>query len=60
MHRWDEHTPIEETIRALDDLVQQGKILYPGVSNWAAWQIAGALGVCALKGFQPIRVIQPS
>jgi aryl-alcohol dehydrogenase-like predicted oxidoreductase len=40
-------------------LVQQGKVRYIGVSNWAAWQIAGALGVCALKGFQPIRVIQP-
>jgi aryl-alcohol dehydrogenase-like predicted oxidoreductase len=43
----------------VDVLVQQGKVRYIGVSNWAAWQIAGALGVCALKGFQPIRVIQP-
>jgi aryl-alcohol dehydrogenase-like predicted oxidoreductase len=40
-------------------LVQKGKVRYIRVSNWAAWQIAGALGVSALKGIQPIRVIQP-
>jgi aryl-alcohol dehydrogenase-like predicted oxidoreductase len=38
-------TPIEQTLRALDDLKQQSKILYPAVSNWAAWQIATALGM---------------
>ena len=36
---------MEETLRAFDDLQRQGKILYPAVSNWAAWQIAKALGV---------------
>ena len=45
LHSFDANTPMEEPIRALDDLVRQGKILYPGVSNWAAWQIAKALGI---------------
>lgn len=45
LHGWDPVTPLEETIRALDDLVRQGHIRYVGVSNWAAWQIAKALGV---------------
>ena len=58
-HRFDLLVPIEESLHAFDMLVQQGKVRYIGVSNWAAWQIAKALGVCALKGTQPIRVIQP-
>jgi aryl-alcohol dehydrogenase-like predicted oxidoreductase len=58
-HRFDPLVPVEESLQAFDMLVQQGKVRYIGVSNWAAWQVAGALGVCALKGFQPIRVIQP-
>lgn len=43
MHRYDDDTPIEETLRALDDLVHQGKIRYFGCSNYAAWQIADAV-----------------
>ena len=58
-HRFDPLVSMEESLHAFDMLVQQGKVRYIGVSNWAAWQIAGALGVCELKGFQPIRVIQP-
>ncbi|MBN1977493.1 MAG: aldo/keto reductase, partial [Anaerolineae bacterium] len=46
-HKFDDDTPIEESLRAADDLVCQGKILYPAVSNWAAWQIAKALGISA-------------
>lgn len=45
IHGWDVVTPIEETVRALDDLVRQGHVRYVGVSNWAAWQIAKALGI---------------
>lgn len=45
LHGWDAATPLEETIRALDDLVQQGDVRYVGVSNWAAWQIQKALGI---------------
>ncbi len=59
VHRFDEQTPMEETLRALDDLVRQGKILYPGVSNWAAWQIAKALGHSALAGLARFECIQP-
>ena len=39
-HRYDEETPLEETMRALDDLVRQGKVLYVGVSEWTADQMA--------------------
>src|SRR5439155_24556901 len=42
-HRYDENVPLEETLRALDDLVSQGKVLYVGVSEWNAGQIEGAL-----------------
>jgi aryl-alcohol dehydrogenase-like predicted oxidoreductase len=45
IHAFDPATPIEETVRALDTLVQQGHVRYVGVSNWGAWQIATALGI---------------
>ena len=50
VHAFDERTPIEQTLRALDDLRRQRKILYPAISNWAAWQIATALGISAKEG----------
>jgi aryl-alcohol dehydrogenase-like predicted oxidoreductase len=59
VHSFDPHTPIEETLRALDDLVQQGKVLYPAASNWAAWQIATALGISAREGLARFECIQP-
>ena len=59
VHIFDANTPIEETLRALDDLVRQGKILYPAVSNWAAWQIAKALGISAQEGLARFECIQP-
>ena len=59
VHRFDEQTPLEETLRTLDDLVRQGKILYPGASNFAAWQVEKALGVAAKAGWSPFHVIQP-
>jgi aryl-alcohol dehydrogenase-like predicted oxidoreductase len=59
IHRFDEYTPIEETIRALDDLVRQGKILYPAASNCAAWQVAKSLGIAAKEGLARFEVIQP-
>jgi len=58
-HGFDPDTPIEETLRALDDLVRQGKILYLGVSNWAAWQIATALGISARAGLARFECVQP-
>jgi len=45
IHSFDALTPIEETLRALDDVVRSGRVRYIGVSNWAAWQIAMALGI---------------
>lgn len=50
VHGWDETTPIEETMRALDDCVRQGKVRYIGLSNFAAWQIAVADGVARQLG----------
>ena len=59
IHGFDANTPIDETLRALDDLVHAGKILYPAVSNWAAWQIAKALGVSNCAGLARFECIQP-
>lgn len=59
IHRFDDRTPIEETLRALDDLVQQGKILYPAASNFAAWQVAKALGIAAREGWSRFECLQP-
>jgi aryl-alcohol dehydrogenase-like predicted oxidoreductase len=59
IHRFDPQTPIEETLRALDDLVRRGKILYPAASNFAAWQIARALGISAQEGWARFECIQP-
>jgi aryl-alcohol dehydrogenase-like predicted oxidoreductase len=58
-HRWDALTPVEETLRAMDDLVRQGKVRYLGVSNWTAWQITRALGTVERLGLTPIHVMQP-
>ncbi|MFQ5576582.1 MAG: aldo/keto reductase [Anaerolineae bacterium] len=59
IHRFDDRTPIEETLRVLDDLVRQGKILYPAASNFAAWQVAKALGVSAGRGWARFECLQP-
>ncbi|MDR3375384.1 MAG: aldo/keto reductase, partial [Ancalomicrobiaceae bacterium] len=50
IHGVDPVTPIEETLRALDDLVSEGLVRYIGVSNWSAWRIAKALGIAERKG----------
>lgn len=59
LHRFDEHTALEESLRALEDLVRSGKILYPAISNFAAWQVARALGVAERFGWAPLVAIQP-
>ena len=59
VHTFDPDAPIEETLRALDTLVRDGKVLYTGVSNWAAWQIALALGISACEGLPAFACIQP-
>jgi aryl-alcohol dehydrogenase-like predicted oxidoreductase len=59
LHRFDDITPLEETLRGVELLVQQGKVLYPAVSNFAAWQTARALGVAERFGWAPITATQP-
>ena len=59
LHRFDSETPIEETLRALGELVRQGKVLHTGASNWAAWQIATGLGVSTLHDLPAFACIQP-
>ena len=59
VHGFDPLTPMETTLRALDDLVHQGKILHPAASNWAAWQIARALGISAREGLARFECVQP-
>lgn len=59
LHRFDDRTPIEETLSALNDLVRQGKILYIGASNFAAWQVAKALGISEKNSWARFECIQP-
>jgi aryl-alcohol dehydrogenase-like predicted oxidoreductase len=58
-HRFDHETPLEETLRAFDDLVRQGKVLYVGVSEWRAEEIARALQIADEMGFDRIVSSQP-
>jgi aryl-alcohol dehydrogenase-like predicted oxidoreductase len=58
-HSFDASTPIDETLRAFDDLVTQGKVRYIGVSNWRSWQIAKALGITERKNYVRIDSVQP-
>jgi aryl-alcohol dehydrogenase-like predicted oxidoreductase len=58
-HAFDAETPIEETLRALDDLVRQGKIRYVGCSNYSTWQVALALGVSAAHDWARFDCVQP-
>jgi aryl-alcohol dehydrogenase-like predicted oxidoreductase len=59
LHAFDNRTSLDESLRALDRLVAAGKVLYLGVSNFAAWQVATALGISALHGWSPVAAIQP-
>jgi aryl-alcohol dehydrogenase-like predicted oxidoreductase len=58
IHGTDTVTPVEETLRALDDLVRQGLVRYVGVSNWAAWKIAKAVTTADLKGYARFETLQ--
>jgi aryl-alcohol dehydrogenase-like predicted oxidoreductase len=59
LHHWDENVALEESLRAADTLVEQGKVLYLGISNFAAWQVATAIGITRLKNLAPVVCIQP-
>ncbi|WP_439383158.1 aldo/keto reductase [Amycolatopsis lexingtonensis] len=58
LHNWDRHTPIEETMRTLDDLVRAGKIRYVGFSNTPAWVTAQAQTTALLRGWTPLIALQ--
>jgi aryl-alcohol dehydrogenase-like predicted oxidoreductase len=58
-HRFDHETPLEETLRAFDDLVRAGKVMYVGVSEWKASEIASALEIADKMGFDRIVSNQP-
>jgi voltage-dependent potassium channel beta subunit len=58
-HRYDPETPVEEVVRAMDDLVHQGKVLYWGTSEWRGGQIAHAMGLARQWGLYPPAVEQP-
>jgi aryl-alcohol dehydrogenase-like predicted oxidoreductase len=57
-HRWDASTPIEETLRALDDVIRMGKVCYIGASAYASWQLAHANVLAEMKGWTAFVVIQ--
>lgn len=59
LHRFDDRTALEETLRGVEHLVQAGKVLYAAASNFAAWQVARALGVAERLGFAPMVALQP-
>lgn len=58
LHRWDADTPIEETLRALDDLITRGLVRYVGASNYAAWQLARANVIAEFRNWTPFVSVQ--
>lgn len=59
IHYYDPFTPLEETLRTMDTLVQQGKVRYVGCSNFAAWQVAEAMGTASALGIEPLISVEP-
>src|SRR5689334_511716 len=59
LHRYDALTPIEESMRGLEDLVRAGKVIYPAVSNWSAWQTQRAIDLQERANWARLQVIQP-
>lgn len=57
-HSWDAHVPLSESIEAMQRLVDQGKVLYPGVSNFSAWQMAYLQAQCEAKGYSRYHTAQ--
>lgn len=58
IHSQDEVTPVEETVRALDDLVREGLVRYVGCSNWAAWRLMKGLGYADSRGLERFSSLQ--
>ena len=59
LHMHDPLVPVDEAMRALEDALRSGKVLYPALSNWAAWQVQQAIGVQELNRWARIQAIQP-
>ncbi len=59
LHRFDPVTPIDEMMRGLEDLVRSGKVIYPAVSNWSAWQTQRAVDIQERNDWARLQVIQP-
>jgi aryl-alcohol dehydrogenase-like predicted oxidoreductase len=59
LHQFDKLTPLEESMRALEDMVRAGKVLYPAVSNWSAWQTQRAVDVQERNDWARLQVVQP-
>ncbi len=59
LHHYDGQTALEDTLKSLELLVQQGKILYPAASNFAAWQVMRALGIAERSGWAKLAALQP-
>lgn len=59
LHHFDNNTPLVETLATLNDFVRQGKVLYLGISNFAAWQVMKAMAICQQNNFAPINCLQP-
>lgn len=59
LHQPDYGVPIDETLRAMEDLVKQGKIRYPGTSNYSGWQVCEMLWIARKNGYTPAQVSQP-
>src|SRR5438445_5306074 len=59
LHRFDALTPIEESMRALEDVVRAGKVIYPAVSNWSAWQTQRGVDIQERSNWARLQVVQP-
>ncbi len=59
LHHYDKRTPLEESARALEDLVRSGKVLYPAISNWSAWQTQRAVDLQERYNWARLQLIQP-
>ncbi|MGF1466835.1 MAG: aldo/keto reductase [Sandaracinaceae bacterium] len=59
LHRFDDRADLEESLRGVEQAVRDGKVIYPAVSNFAAWQVTKALGLQALHHWTPLTAVQP-
>ena len=58
LHVWDQTTPVDEVLRAMDDLVRAGKVLYVGISDTPAWQVSRMQAIADLRGWSPLVALQ--